>query len=61
MGGSSSKEKDLAKLELVHVGAVEVVGSLASIHGCRVSSLPMNYMGLPFGVHVRQNLFEWYY
>ena len=38
---------NLAKSELVHVGAVDDVGGLARILGCKVSSLPMKYLGLP--------------
>jgi hypothetical protein len=37
---------NLAKYELVLVGAVEDVGGLVHI-GCRVSSLPMKHLGLP--------------
>jgi len=44
---------NLAKLELVLVGVVEDVGSLASIFDCKVSSLPMNYQGLPLGALFR--------
>jgi hypothetical protein len=40
---------NLAKSELVHVGNVNNVEGLASILGCRVSSLPMKYLGLPLG------------
>jgi len=39
----------LSKLELVPTGAVEDVGGLACILGCRVSSLTMKYFGLPLG------------
>jgi len=40
---------NLAKSEIVPVGEVEDVEELASILGCRVSSLPMKYLGLPLG------------
>lgn len=40
---------NLAKSELVPVGAVEDVGGLSSILGFRVSSLSMKYLGLPLG------------
>lgn len=40
---------NLAKSELVPIGAMEDFGGLASILGCRVSSLPMQYLGLPLG------------
>jgi len=39
---------NMAKSELVLIGIVDDVGYLASILGCRVSSLPMKYLGLPF-------------
>jgi hypothetical protein len=39
----------LAKSELVPVGNVPNVSELACILGCRVSSLPMKYLGLPLG------------
>jgi hypothetical protein len=38
---------NLPKLELVPIGAEEDVGGLADILGCRVSSAPMKYLGLP--------------
>jgi hypothetical protein len=31
------------------------VGGLACIHGCRVSSLPIKYLGLPVGLPLRLN------
>jgi hypothetical protein len=37
----------LAKSELVPIGKVNNVEGLASTLGCRVSSLPMKYLGLP--------------
>lgn len=40
---------NLAKSELVLVGNVIKVEGLANILGCRVSSLPMKYLGLPLG------------
>lgn len=40
---------NLAKSELVRIGVVEDVGSLASILGCKVFSFPMKYMCLPLG------------
>jgi hypothetical protein len=40
---------NLAKSEIVPVGEVEDVEELASILECRVSSLPMKYLGLPLG------------
>jgi hypothetical protein len=38
---------DLAKSELVPVGNVINAEGLTSLFGCRVSSLPMKYLGLP--------------
>jgi hypothetical protein len=46
---ASSLRINTAKLELVLVGNVSNVEGLASILGCRVSSLPMKYLGLPLG------------
>ena len=40
---------NLAKSELVLVGIVNNVEGLTRILGCRVSSLPMKYLGLPLG------------
>jgi hypothetical protein len=42
----SSLKINLAKLELVLVGNVNDVEGLARILGCKVSSLPINYLGL---------------
>jgi hypothetical protein len=39
----------LVKSELVLVGNVMNFEGLASIFGCRVSSVPMKYLGLPLG------------
>jgi hypothetical protein len=40
---------NLSKSELVPVGSVQNVPELESILGCRVSSLPLTYLGLPLG------------
>ena len=40
---------NLAKSELVPVGEVTNVGELVALLGCRQSSLPMTYLGLPLG------------
>jgi hypothetical protein len=40
---------NLAKLVLVPVGYVNNMDELASILGCRVSSLPLKYLGLSLG------------
>jgi len=43
------KHLPLEKSEIVPIGEVEV-DNLAHIVGCRVESLPMTYLGLPWGV-----------
>jgi hypothetical protein len=40
---------NVAKSKIVLVGKVGDVEELASILGCRVSLLPMKYLGLPLG------------
>jgi hypothetical protein len=45
----SGLKVNLAKSELVPVGNVDNVEGLAVIMGCRVSSLPLKYLGLPLG------------
>lgn len=40
---------NLGKLELVPVGSVPAKEELATILGCKTSSLPMQYLGLPLG------------
>jgi hypothetical protein len=40
---------NLGKSELVAVGEVGNIGNLAAYLGCRVTSLPMKYLGLPLG------------
>lgn len=44
---------NLAKSELVPVGVVANVGSLASIPGCKEFSLPMKYLCLPLGTQFK--------
>jgi hypothetical protein len=44
---ASGLKINLAKLELVLVGNVDNVDELTGIMGCRVSSLPLKYLGLP--------------
>ncbi len=36
-------------LQLVHVGEVPLLEELADILGCKTSTLPMKYLGLPLG------------
>ena len=43
----SGLKVNLGKLELVAVGEVGNIGTLAEYLGCRVASLPMKYLGLP--------------
>jgi hypothetical protein len=43
----------LAKFDLVLVGFMEDVGSLASILGCKVFSLPMKYLCLSLGAQFK--------
>jgi hypothetical protein len=40
---------NLGKSELVPIGKVDDVKSLAHILGCRIGSLPMTYLGMPLG------------
>ncbi|XP_042942306.1 uncharacterized protein LOC122276529 [Carya illinoinensis] len=40
---------NLGKYEMVAVGVVSRINSLASLLGCKVSSLPMKYLDLPLG------------
>jgi hypothetical protein len=47
--GVSGLKVNLSKSELVPVGNVVDVEGLADILGCRVSSLPLKYLGLPLG------------
>lgn len=57
----SRLEINLAKQEIVHVGDVEDVKELASILGCKVSSFPMKYWGLPLGASYNVIYLEWHY
>jgi hypothetical protein len=45
----SSLRINLGKSELVPIGEVDDVESLAHIMGCRIGSLPMIYLGMPLG------------
>jgi hypothetical protein len=47
----------LAKSDLVPVGNVNNVEGLTRILGCRVSSLPLKYLGLPLGAPLRPGLY----
>jgi hypothetical protein len=46
---ASGLKVNLAKLVLIPVGNVQQVDYLASILGCEVASLPLDYLGLPLG------------
>ena len=46
----SELKVNLAKSVLIPVGNVEQVGTLVSILGCEVTSMPVKYLGLPLGV-----------
>jgi hypothetical protein len=45
----SGLKVNLGKSELVVVGEVGSIGTLAAYLGCRVANLPMKYLGLPLG------------
>ena len=40
---------NLSKSEMVLVGNVPHIGDLVEILGCKVSALPLTYLGLPLG------------
>jgi hypothetical protein len=48
--------KKKKKKKLVQVGIVDDVGGLACILYCRVSYLPMNYLGLSLGASYKAKL-----
>ena len=45
----SGMKINLCKSEMVPVGPVSDLESLAEIMGCKTAQLPMNYLGLPLG------------
>lgn len=45
----TSPKINLGMSELVTVGGLEEIGSLVQVSGCKVGSLPMNYLGMPLG------------
>ncbi|KAL6350636.1 hypothetical protein AAG906_025566 [Vitis piasezkii] len=49
-GAVSGLRMNLAKSEIIPVGEVEEILELAAELGCRVGSLPSQYLGLPLGV-----------
>jgi hypothetical protein len=46
---SSGLKVNLAKSELIPVGNIDLVGRLAGILGCGVSTLLVKYLSLPLG------------
>ena len=46
---SSGLRVNLGKSELVQVGDVPILEELADILGCKTTTLPMKYLGLPLG------------
>ena len=49
---------NLAKSELVPVGKVSNMGELVALLGCRQSSLPMTYLGLPLGAKFKDRAIQ---
>lgn len=49
-------KENLSTSELVHVGSVIDDESLGMTLGCRVGSLPMTYLGLPWRPHFTPRL-----
>jgi hypothetical protein len=54
----SGLKVNLAKSLLVPIGNVDNVVKLASILGCSISSLPLKYLGMPFGT-LHKATFTW--
>ena len=48
---ASSLRINLDKSEIIPVGVVEEIDEMAVELGCRVGSLPSQYLGLPLGAH----------
>ena len=49
----SSLKINMSKPEMVPVGNVHNLDSLADIMGCKTTQLPMNYQGLPLGANFK--------
>jgi hypothetical protein len=47
----------LAKSKLIHVGNIDLVGRLAGILGCWVSTLPVKYLVFRWRLLIRPSLF----
>lgn len=45
---------NLSKSEMIPIGNVDIVQDLASILDCRVSALPITYLGLPLGTRYKK-------
>jgi hypothetical protein len=52
---ASGLKINLSKSEIVLIGEVQNIDLLASIFDCRVVGLHMKYLGLPLGVHYKDN------
>ena len=48
---------NVGKSEIVLIGKVRNIQSLANILQCRVRSLPMIYLGMPLGIFVQNTLY----
>ncbi|RVX14114.1 hypothetical protein CK203_011334 [Vitis vinifera] len=48
-GAASGLRINLAKSEIIPIGVVEEIDEIAAELGCRVGSLPSQYLGLPLG------------
>ena len=47
---------NIVKSEIVPVGVVGSLNTLASVLGCNVGRLPMMYLGMPLGAHFKDPL-----
>jgi hypothetical protein len=52
---ASGLKINLSKSEIVPIGEVQNIDSLASIFDCRVVGLHMKYLGMPLGAHYKDN------
>ena len=48
---------NIGKSEIVPVGVVGSLNTLACVLGCNVGRLPMTYLGMPLGAHFRIHQF----
>ncbi|GLT53880.1 hypothetical protein SLA2020_271180 [Shorea laevis] len=49
---------NLSKSEIIPIGEVDEIDSLASLFGCRVARLPMKYLGLPLGAPYKSTVYR---